>query len=123
MTRPRHPLATRVGHRGAQTVVEPPERPKQERGELVSVPVHLERLPAGRTTRRSLRNADLYLPPEGKPFGPPLPVRVVPNGDGADVLWTLARFPGTPDRAWADALGSMERELDTFRARHESAPA
>lgn len=64
---------------------------------------------------------DLYLAPEGKPFGPPLPVRVVPNGDGVDVLWTLARFPGTPDEAWSGALASMGRELDALRARLEAA--
>jgi hypothetical protein len=28
------------------------------------------------------------------------PVRLVPNGDGVDVLWTLARFPGAW-RPWA----------------------
>ena len=65
---------------------------------------------------------DLYLAPEGKPFGPPLPVRVVRNGNGADVLWTLARFPGTPDAAWDEALASMERELESLRARLESSP-
>jgi hypothetical protein len=28
---------------------------------------------------------DLYLAPESAPYGPPLPVRLVPNGDGVDV--------------------------------------
>lgn len=65
---------------------------------------------------------DLYLAPEGKPFGPPLPVRIVPNGDGADVLWILARFPGMPDAAWGGALASMERELEALRLRLESSP-
>lgn len=37
---------------------------------------------------------DMFLAPEGAPYGPPLPVRVLPNMDGADVLFTLARFPG-----------------------------
>lgn len=64
---------------------------------------------------------DLYLAPADKPFGPPLPVRVVPNGEGADVLWTLARFPGVPDEAWSDARASMARELEALRSRLEAA--
>jgi hypothetical protein len=63
---------------------------------------------------------DLYLAPAGAPFGPPLPVRLIPNGDGVDVLWTLTRFPGMPDEAWAGGLASMERELDALRRRHET---
>ncbi len=41
---------------------------------------------------------DLYFSPQGAPYGPPSPVRLVPNGDGVDVLWTLARFPGVSDQ-------------------------
>ncbi|MCI0543325.1 MAG: hypothetical protein L0Z49_02625 [Actinobacteria bacterium] len=63
---------------------------------------------------------DLYLAPAGAPFGPPLPVRLIPNGDGVDVLWTLTRFPGMPDEVWAGGLASMERELDALRRRHEA---
>jgi hypothetical protein len=63
---------------------------------------------------------DLYLAPAGSPFGPPLPVRLVPNGDGVDVLWTLTRFPGMPDPAWEAGLASMQRELDGLRRRHEA---
>ena len=63
---------------------------------------------------------DVYIAPKGADFGPPLPVRVVPNGDGADVLWTLARFPGTPDEAWQAGLGSMERELYNLKRLLES---
>jgi hypothetical protein len=58
---------------------------------------------------------DVYLAPKGGDFGPPLPVRVIPNGAGADVLWTLARFPGTPEVAWKGALDSMTRELDNLK--------
>lgn len=64
---------------------------------------------------------DLYLAPAGAPFGPPLPIRVVPNGDGCDVLFTLARFPGMPDADWEEGLASMERELANLKARHERA--
>ena len=62
---------------------------------------------------------DLYLAPAGAPFGAPIPARLVPNGDGVDVLWTLARMPGVPEEAWRAGLASMERELDALRRRHE----
>jgi hypothetical protein len=62
---------------------------------------------------------DLYLAPLGAPFGPPLPVRVIPNGDGVDVLFTLARFPGQIDADWEEGLASMGRELENLKRRHE----
>jgi len=62
---------------------------------------------------------DMYLAPAGAPFGPPLPVRVIPNGDGCDVLFTLARFPGQPDDQWTEGLASMQRELLKLKNRHE----
>lgn len=63
---------------------------------------------------------DLYLAPEGAPFGPPVPVRLIPNGDGVDVLWTLGRPDGIPDGAWESGLASMGRELSNLQQRHES---
>lgn len=63
---------------------------------------------------------DLYIAPDGAPFGPPLPVRVVRNGDGVDVLFTLARFPHQKDAEWEEGLASMRRELHNLRLRHES---
>ena len=65
---------------------------------------------------------DLYFAPSGAPFGPPIPVRLVPNGDGVDVLWTLARFPGVSDQAWQQGLASMTRELQALKRRHEEQP-
>lgn len=62
---------------------------------------------------------DLYLAPLGAGYGPPLPVRVIPNGDGADVLFTLARFPGLDDNQWEESLASMARELEGLKTRHE----
>ncbi len=62
---------------------------------------------------------DLYLAPGDAPFGPPLPVRLLPNGDGVDVLWTLSRFPGTPEERWQAGIASMERELQSLKQRHE----
>lgn len=62
---------------------------------------------------------DLYLAPSGAGYGPPLPVRVIPNGDGVDVLFTLARFPGQTDGEWKHGLDSMAQELQNLKTRHE----
>jgi hypothetical protein len=62
---------------------------------------------------------DVFLAPAGAPFGPPLPIRVLPNGDGADVLFTLARLPGMTDQQWTDGIAGMEEELQNLKARHE----
>jgi hypothetical protein len=66
---------------------------------------------------------DLYFAPPGAPYGPPIPVRLVPNGDGVDVLWTLARFPGVNDQAWQQGLAAMARELQALKRRHETQPS
>jgi len=63
---------------------------------------------------------DLYLAPGDAPFGPPLPVRLVANGDGVDVLWVLARPPMMDDEQWGYAQESMSRELQDLKLRHES---
>jgi hypothetical protein len=63
---------------------------------------------------------DMYLAPVGAPFGAPLPVRVIPNGGGSDVLFTLTRLPGQTDQEWTEGLHSMKRELENLKTRHES---
>jgi hypothetical protein len=63
---------------------------------------------------------DLYFAPPGAAYGPPIPVRLIPNGDGVDVLWTLARFPGLSDQAWQQGLAAMARELQALKHRHET---
>lgn len=63
---------------------------------------------------------DLYLAPGDAPYGPALPIRLVRNGDGVDVLFTLTRFPGQGDGAWEAGVASMKRELDGLRRRHEA---
>jgi hypothetical protein len=60
---------------------------------------------------------DLYLAPSGAPYGPPLPVRVLPAGSGSDVLFTLKRPDQADDDAWREALASMGRELQALRRR------
>ena len=63
---------------------------------------------------------DMYIAPEGVPFGAPLPVRVVPNGDGSDVLFTLTRLPGQTDEDWQAGIASMQRELTRLKERHDA---
>ncbi|HEC19792.1 MAG TPA: hypothetical protein ENI97_10685 [Gammaproteobacteria bacterium] len=62
---------------------------------------------------------DLYLAPPDSDYGAPLQVRVIRNGDGANVLWTLFRFPGLSDSNWKDGLISMSKELLELKKRHE----
>lgn len=63
---------------------------------------------------------DMFFAPKGAPFGDPTPVRVIPNADGADVLWTMTRHPGMPDDVWAAALESVQRELGVLKRRLEA---
>jgi hypothetical protein len=93
---------------------------RTESGEVhVSVPMMggVVRFKIEADTKRGV--LDLFLAPEGVDFGAPLPVRLIKNGDGVDVLWTLTRVPGTPDSAWEHGLASMEKELLALKARHE----
>lgn len=62
---------------------------------------------------------DLFLAPQGAPFGPPLPVRLLRNGDGVDVLYVLTRFPGAQDEQWEAGLASMRRELTNLKKNLE----
>jgi hypothetical protein len=61
---------------------------------------------------------DLYLAPGDAPYGEPIPVRIIPNGEGARVLWTLHR-PPVSEPEWQQGLLSMERELANLKARLE----
>jgi len=44
-----------------------------------------------------------------------VPIRVVPNGDGAEVLFTLIQFPGMPDEKFSRDMGMIERDLKTLK--------
>lgn len=63
---------------------------------------------------------ELYLATQNDPYGLPIPVRVIRNQDGVDVLWTLSRIPGTPDAAWQAGQAAMTEELQALKARHEA---
>jgi hypothetical protein len=39
------------------------------------------------------------------------PMRVVPNGDGSEVVFTLLRLPGTSDDQFVADAGAVERDL------------
>lgn len=101
-----------------------PARPGEADGEvLVNIPMMGGEARMRVDAQPEAGVIDLYLAPAGAPYGPPIPVRVVRNADGADVLFTLARMPGTPDEAWAGGLASMSKELANLKARLEGRSA
>jgi hypothetical protein len=44
-----------------------------------------------------------------------VPMRVVPNGDGSEVLLTVFRSPGTTEQAFAADAGQVQRDLATLK--------
>lgn len=47
-------------------------------------------------------------------------LRVVPNGDGAEVMFTLLRQPGMSDAQFADDAAWVEKDLATLKSILES---
>ena len=43
------------------------------------------------------------------------PMRVVPNGTGSEVLFTLFQLPGTPDERFEEDAAMVERDLATLK--------
>ena len=43
-------------------------------------------------------------------------LRVVPNGDGAEVMFTLLRIPGTTDDAFAADAAHISKDLETLKS-------
>ena len=60
---------------------------------------------------------DVVIAPLDRKFGPSLPVRLLRNGDGVDVLWTLIRFTGMPNESWEQGIAAMEMELHQLKQR------
>ena len=54
---------------------------------------------------------DLYITGVDQPFSYSLPIRVLNNQDGVDVLFTLAREDFLSDDRWVESLAMLEREL------------
>lgn len=44
-----------------------------------------------------------------------VPMRVVPNGDGSEVIFTLFQAPGMSDEKFAEDAAMVERDLRTLR--------
>ena len=44
-----------------------------------------------------------------------VPMRVVPNGDGSEVIFTLIQFPGMPDDKFRRDREMVERDLQTLK--------
>ena len=45
-----------------------------------------------------------------------VPMRVVPNGSGSELVFTLFRLPGMTDEKFAEDLGMVERDLRTLKS-------
>lgn len=45
-----------------------------------------------------------------------VPMRVVPNGSGSEVIFTLFRMPGMSDKQFAEDAGLVERDLKTLKS-------
>jgi hypothetical protein len=48
------------------------------------------------------------------------PMRVVPNGSGSEVMFTLFQLPGTSDEKFAEDAGLVERDLLTLKKALEA---
>ena len=51
------------------------------------------------------------------------PMRVLPNGEGSEFVFTLIRQPGVSDRQFADDQAAVENDLRTLKALLERQPA
>ena len=50
-------------------------------------------------------------------------LRVVPNGDGAEVMFTLLRLPGMSDAQFAEDAAWVEKDLASLKSILESSKA
>jgi carbon monoxide dehydrogenase subunit G len=51
------------------------------------------------------------------------PMRVVPNGDGSEFMFTLIRRPGMSDAQLAEDKAAVEKDLKTLKALLERKPS
>lgn len=51
------------------------------------------------------------------------PMRVVPNGEGSEFIFTLIRQPGMSDRKFAEDKAAVEKDLRTLKDLLEQKPA
>ena len=45
-----------------------------------------------------------------------VPMRVVPNGSGSEVIFTLFKTPGMSDKQFADDAGMVQQDLKTLKS-------
>jgi hypothetical protein len=57
-----------------------------------------------------------------EPFGDALPIRVLHNGDCADVLFTVPRDADTSEAEWQESLLALEDELAAMKRHFELPP-
>jgi hypothetical protein len=44
-----------------------------------------------------------------------VPLRVIPNGSGSELLFTIFRSPDMTDEKFAEDIGLVERDLNTLK--------
>lgn len=64
---------------------------------------------------RERGEAELFIADIDQAFSYGLPIRVLHNGDGVDVTFTLAREDILTDKLWDDSIRMLERELIALR--------
>ncbi len=52
-----------------------------------------------------------------------VPMRVVPNGEGSEVIFTLFQFPGMPPEKFTEDIGLVEKDLQTLKTLLEKQPS
>ncbi len=73
------------------------------------------------STNKGSGAVQLYFAKPGKEFKEPLEIRVIPNGEGSDLLWTLVRAPKLNLVKWKVGLFFMSLELKALRKILEEA--
>lgn len=74
-------------------------------------------------TRNEFGVLDHAVYPEGTPEPPATPMRVIANGDGAEVLFTLLARPGMTEEEFASELEWTRSDFEALRSMLESRPA
>jgi uncharacterized protein YndB with AHSA1/START domain len=65
---------------------------------------------------------DYWVLPPGDPTGYFVPMRVIANGDGADVIFTHYQRPGQTEEQWTSEGEWIRADLETLKALLESRP-
>jgi hypothetical protein len=63
---------------------------------------------------------EVYLAELDAPFGDPVHIRALRNGEGADVLFTVYRESYLSDAGWAQSMLDLQAELEAMKLLFES---